>query len=285
MKKWLTALPVLSLLLFSCQKEIGFDSPTNPGNGGGNTNGDLLVRALQITPSTNDTNTISFKWDVSKRLLEYTSFGRVNGAPVSINITILRESDGKIKNIVSKSSFSQGVDSTVYTVHYQGNTSQLAYVLSTQYSPLGDFKDSSVFTYSSSGQVSSKETFAELFGPMEPLSKQEYTYDGNGNVLQIANYISDFAGGYISTSGSSYTYDAHKTAIQLGEESFMVLGPENVSKNNMTKYVTNAVSSGSTYTSAFVQQQFNSFDRPIQATLTVSPQPPGYNMKLFFFYQ
>jgi len=278
MKKLLLLFSVLMIVLVSCQKEIDW------GVGGGGTNGDLLVKALEITPATNDTNVVTFQWDANKRLLVYRSAGKVNGTVTDILYTISRLGDGKISKIVYKSSLFAGfVDSVVYEPHYLAASGRLSYVIDTQFTIIGTLIDSSAFTYNASGQVSSKESFIDFFG-MTPTGKETYTYDANGNVPTLTTFSPDGAGGWDLASTVTSTFDSHKTSVVLGEESYIILGATNVSKNNATK-VDNSVVAGNSYTGTYSQQQFNSFNRPTQSSLSVTPQPPGYDLKLLFYYQ
>lgn len=175
---------LLALVFASCQKEIDWSTGTSGGS-----NGDLLVKAHQITIATNDTNVLTFQWDASKRLLKYTSAGKVNGTLTDITHTITRLPDGKIQRIVSKSSLTAGfLDSTVYIPFYQAASSQLKYVIDTQYTLLGPILDSSVYVYNGSGQVTSKETFTDFLGFVVPSGKETYVYDANGSITTISNY-------------------------------------------------------------------------------------------------
>lgn len=273
----------LVIILASCQKEIDWNLPSGGGGtGGGNTNGDLLVRALEITPATNDTNTIIFQWDANKRLLQYKSSGKVNGINIQITHTINRLSDGKIKNIVTKSSATAGVlDSVVYTFYYTG--SQLSYVIDTQYTLVGLLRDSIGLVYDANGRISQKDTYLDFFGTASHTARETFQYDANGNVTNETVLIPDGLGGFDPGSVSTYTFTTHKNAAVLGEESYVVLGVSNVSPNYPASKVSDAA--GMNTTATFSQVQYNSFDRPTQANLSVTPQPPGYDAKVLFYYQ
>ncbi len=272
------------MVLFSCQKEIDFDFESPADGGVGNPNGNLLVKATQITLSTNDTNFIGVKWNSANKLIEYSTNGKVNGFPTKFTSTINRGSDGKIQTIVSKTELQNTImDSIVYKVSYKPATSQLAYVTSTQHSFLGDIEDSTFYTYNAAGRVVTKETHQALFGPMMPSVRQTYEYDGNGNVTKINSF--EFTGSGFAPSGTStYTYTTHKSAITLGEESFIILGGENVSVNGISKLETDATSSGNAYTLTTSNVVYNSFDRPSEAIISVTPNPPGYQVKVLYYY-
>ena len=270
---------LFSMLFFvSCQKEIDWGLAEN-------STADLLVKAVQVTPATNDTNTITFQWTASRKLLVYKSAGKVNGAATDILHTISRQSDGKITKIVSTSSLTAGfLDSTVYFPFYQSGSSQLSYVIDSQYTIIGTIMDSISYSYNGS-QVISKEIFTDLFGTLIPTGKQVYTYDGNGNITVVTDSIPNLSGGYDLGSTTNYTYDSHRSMVTLGEETFIVLDPVNVCKKNFTKQVVNDATGGVTSTTTGSQFQFNAVDRPIKFTLSVTPQPPGYDTKLTMYYQ
>jgi hypothetical protein len=212
----------------------------------------------------------------------------VQGTAVSILHVISRDNSGKITKIVSKSTFpSASADSAVYWPTYVTGTSKLAYVKAKQYGGfLGDINDSAVYVYNAAGQVTQREIFSDWLGSMEPTNKNTFTYDANGNLLVNTQYNADvLTGVYTQSAATTNTFGTHKAGLTLGEEAMISLDPVNLSKNEMVKQVTNAVQSGSTYTSTFSEQQYNAFDRPIKATLNVTPQPPGYTNKLTYFYQ
>lgn len=289
MRHLLTALAFIALLT-SCQKEISFDTdnPGNTGSGGtipGSTNGDLFVRGIQISPATNDTNILTCTWNSNKQLLTYNSDGRVQGVVIKINHTINRDATGKINTIISKTFMSGAIsDSVGYRYSYNGN--KVNYILSGRNTILGPQNDSTLLTYNSSNQVISKETFSDLFGSMDPLKKEEYQYDAAGNIRMVTTYTADFfTGAYLQSGQLVYTFDSHKAAVVLGEEAFSIIGAGNISKNNMTKLVTDNVSSGTAFTASVTTSSFNSHDRPIKSTFVITPQPPGYNQKVEYYYQ
>ncbi len=285
-----TLLVICSIVFFSCQPEVGFDSPSGgggSGGGGGNTNGDLLVKALEISLNTNDTNVITFKYDNNKRMTEYYSTGRLAGIDLDIRYTITRLADGKIQKAKATSSLtSLFIDSVIYNVHYVTGTDRMAYVLATTYSGfLGDFTDSTVQTYDASGKIIKQESYSALLGPYELSTKEDYIYDANGNITKTTVSEPDGSGGFDVVSTRVTTYDNHKAAIPMKEEGFIFLGAENVSKNNIVKCITDGSTSGTTYTTDITNQKFNSFDRPTEGKMIITPKPPGYDLKVLYYYQ
>ena len=282
--KIIAGLVVTGTLFFSCQKEITGDVKSG-GNGGtgGSSNGDLLIKGLGITTGTNDTTVSTFGYDANKRLIAYNSTGKANGTNIDLHYTITRLSDGKISRIVFKSAMQPGLDSGVYYPHYISGTSKLSYVIDTQFTSFGNLRDSVAYIYNSSNQITSKETFGTVFGISIPPTKATYAYDASGNLILMTIYASLGGGGYTQTGINNYTYNTHKSAGTFGEESFIFLGEAYVSKNDGTQGTINT--GGTIYTTTASQKQYNSFDRPTQAVTSLTPKPPGYDGKVFYYYQ
>jgi hypothetical protein len=278
----------LALAMVSCQKEITDGTPEQPGGGGtgGNTDGNRIVKGVQITPSTGDTNIVTIKWDANGKLLEYNSNGEVNNIVTAISVKISRAADGKINTIVTSSSLPNNfIDSIVTKVFYVPGSSKLAYSVGTSYSMFGEVADSALYTYNGAGKLITKENFLDFFGSMEPSTKQQYEYDGNGNVIKVLDFSHDGVT-YVADGTTINTYDGHKGPNTFEEaECFVSLGPALISVNNPIKTVSNAVSSGTTHTLIVTDLLFNSFDRPYSATLTLNPIPPGYVNKVTYYYQ
>jgi len=277
MRSILTSIVILlTLFIVSCQKELKWDDGSN---------GDLLVKILQVTPATNDTNTITLQWDAARRLMEYKSTGAVNGTATDILHRIIRNPDGSIKKIISKSSLTAGiVDSIVYSVYYQTGT-RLDYVIDTQYTIVGPIRDSIAFTYNPAGYVASKETHTDIFGTLTPTAKESYSYDAKGNLTIRDIFTPDGVGGFDPAAKTTYTYSIHKNATTMAEESYIAIGPDNVSKNFPTQSITDDLVTPASYSTSFTGTQYNQYDRPSKSSLSLIPVPPGYDMKLFFSYQ
>jgi hypothetical protein len=274
----------LALAIVSCQKEITDGTPEQPGGGtGGSSNGNRLVKLQQISTGGSDTNIITLKWDAAGRLWEYQSDGVVNTVATDILVKISRAADGKVNSIISKSTLSM-FDSSISKVYYVPGSGKLSYSTTTQYSTIfGDILDSSIYTYNGAGKLVTKESFMDFFGTMIPSTKQQYEFDGNGNVSKITDLSHDGTS-YNEEATTINTYNGHKAAVTYGEEeSFVHFGAMMTSVNYLDKQVTNAVSSGTTYTSIFSGSTYNSFDRPIKSTITTNPN--GLVGNVTYFYQ
>jgi hypothetical protein len=207
----------------------------------------------------------------------------VNGTLTDIKYVITRQSDGKIMKIHAKSSLSGGlIDSTVYFPAYDGN--KLAFVIDTQYSSIMDIRDSAAYSYNGLGQCTSIERYVDVFGSMQPITKNTFVYDASGNLVTEILLSPDGSGGWDLVSTTTYTYNSHKSAATLGDESFIVLPASNVSKNDCIKQeVTSLVGGNFIYT--LTGQTYNDNDRPKKVNISFTPQPPGYDTKVTYYYQ
>ncbi|NOT52925.1 MAG: hypothetical protein HOP10_16835 [Chitinophagaceae bacterium] len=280
MKRLLFISSVLMMVMVSCQKEIDLGT-------GANSFGDLLIKIQRVTPASGDTSIVNFQWDALRRLVKYSATGEVDNTPSDFTHVIARAADGKILRINSESAFSIA-DSIAYFPYYQSGSSRLAYVIDSQYTFAGTIMDSMVYTYNGGGRIIEREIFSGLPGFLFPTGKQAYTYDGNGNLTVIIDSIPDGVGGYDLSATTTITFDSHRPIYQAGEEAFIIadMDPVSISKNNSNKQTkVDALFPGNSYTATGSQYQFNAADKPIKFTMSMIPQPPGYDMKLTMFYQ
>ena len=273
MKKSLSA-AIFGLLFASCQKELDWGLHQD-------VDGDLLVKTLQITQETNDTNFITLQYDAEKRLIQYLSAGKVNGTATNISFKITRSADGKISRLVSKPG-TPGVDSIVYFPAYDGD--RISFCLDSTYTPFLDIKDSTVLTYNSFGFCTEIEQYTDLFGTMEKMSKRSFVYDATGNPVSEKVFAPDGLGGFELMDDVMYTYNDKKPAVKLGDESLIVFPITALANNDMTREEHDFVIAGERLVT-ITGQQYNAFNRPRQHAMTVVLPAPGYNLKLIHSYQ
>lgn len=306
----LTLAVLTSFVFVSCQKEISLDLGPNTGGGGtggggtggggstGGSNGDLLAKAVAITAGTTDTNIVTLTWNANKKLVQYKSTGKTNGFDVSGLYNITRASDDRIIKIYAEPfalfpGMPMTIDSTVYYVNYVGTSTKLKYVIATTYTAAINMNDSIVYTYNASNKVITKDTYREniLTGTMDIQAKETYAYDANGNLLSATNSIADPISGVLAPAGTTtmtYNTSAKPPAV-LGEESYIILAPENISVNRLTKKVQSGNAGGGsisgTMTATASVTQSNSFGRPTTGSISTTPVPPGYVLNYTYYYQ
>ncbi len=116
MKKLLTALPVVAIFLFSCQKEVSFEI-SSAGNG----NGDLLVKTVAVTGT--ETMTTLYTYDDQKRLSTITIDGVSGGMKTHSYQKFERDNAGRIVKVIQKVDM-MGIpsDTAIKTMHYPNAT-------------------------------------------------------------------------------------------------------------------------------------------------------------------
>ncbi len=290
LKTVITVLAV-SALIQSCKKsgDITPDDPTVTGN----TDGNYLVKAVNITGNGTDTNIVELKWNAVNKLSQYKSSGRSNGFPVEAVYDFYRNAAGNITKVKQVPfGIVSGFDSVISVVRYVSNSTKLLNVVSTSYSSFFDMKDSTTFSYNTANKVVTKTVYAEsFFSTGYELSRKETnTYDAAGNITKLVASV--YSGGVLSqTSTGTYTYDSHKAVAVIGDEAFIVPLQGAISPNNMIKSVQSYTASGetATTTTTLSQLSFNSFDRLYKCNLTSTLVAPNNNQTitgvLTYFYQ
>lgn len=287
MRKLIAACFVL-VAFASCQKEIDWSVSNSTQFPGGQTNGDLLVGGLQLSSNNRDTNRLTLSWDANKRLIRYQSAGRVNGVTLYLDTRIIRDTSGRIALMVSKSDTAAVfTDSTEHRIGYVAGTRRMEYSVSTQRGGFFDgSNDSTRYTYNAAGQVTATLTFNDFFGGYSISGRQDIGYDANGNIISVEDFVAmPFSTVYQKMATTTFTYDNQKAAATLGEEGWFLNSYSLLSKNNVIRTVSNAVASGTTYTTVASNLQFNSFGRPTRATITTTPANPPSVMNVTYFYQ
>ena len=282
----LYTLAAIALLFSSCQKEFK-DITITPGtgNGNGSSNGNLLVKGVSISGT--DTTTVNLVWSAAKKLTQYSIAGKSNGQAVDSRSDFQRDASGNIKKVVTIPLSAAGlIDSTVSIITYRPGTSQLAYIINTNYNVLFPLRDSTVFTYNAAGRVSTKELYMEnlLGGGWTKQFKNTYTFDAQGNLVTVVAGSVDALGNLTNTATTTNTYDSHLSAVTLGEEVFMMtgLGEETMSPNHVVSKTVSGSGVNGTFT--FSQTIYNASGRPVSENLTASGTTP-YSAKATYFYQ
>jgi hypothetical protein len=94
----------------------------------------------------------------------------------------------------------------------------------------------------------------------------------------------DGMGGFESVTVTTYTYNGHKSSVKLGEESIILFSVTAGASNELVKEeITSSLVDDQTRTIS--GQTYNAQDRPKQASIAITPQPPGYNLQVKYFYQ
>jgi hypothetical protein len=204
---------VLSVLFFSCQKEVDFIN----GGGGGSVSGNRLVRS--VSKEGTDSVVTVYTYNSTGKLINVKSTGVSGGQDAGNEYRYYRNGSGIITRTVqiNPNLVTAGIDSVVTIVHYaNGRYTSDVFSLS-----LFGFtvNDSTLHVYDASGKLIRDEEFQELVGvqPYELTAKTLYTYDASGNVKQIDFYSHDAATSSDDLIATlKYTFDTKTASISYG---------------------------------------------------------------------
>jgi hypothetical protein len=277
MRKLLVTISLLSIILFSCQKEVDFVNGSGGGGGGGTTAG--LLSKL-VSKSGTDSSILAFGYNSSKKLITL-SISDMTGEIIQQRAE--RNAQGIIQKVIIKSDIYQqvGLDSIITVVTSNGGR----YISEVTTFDLFGFilKDSIALIYDGTGKVITEKSYTDVgIGIYEEVGKVDYTYSGN-NVSTIKNYSYDASTGTY-TLEESYTYDQYDnkvSPIYFGMEAFVFGSPFFISSNNPTKStITYTGSPIENYTTTYT---YNTSNKPLTATSLV--QPGNTTTTATYYYQ
>lgn len=276
----LTFLCVIAVLLAaSCQKQYERPDITLPtgsggsGGSGGGGNGTLLTKMVVATAGL--TSTYEYSYDAAGQLSGISMNSLVGTQPLTYSWAFTRDNTGKMLQYTIKNNIPGfPANGITYKAHYPSGSNYFDY-LRADYTFSGTVtKDSFALTVVG-GRVTKVMTYGDYDNTgYVPVSGGNYTYDANGNVT-AEEELDDLTGtGVLKvTTKNEYTYDGKVNPLQLGQEGFILGASRYNSKNNcITQVNTNfsvtpAVKSSLSYTI-----QYNAANKPVSV---VSVDPNG----------
>ena len=286
MRKSVAGLAVIALCLQACKKEKSFD-PDAGDNTGGGTTGTLLTKAVTQLGD-DDSLSVFYGYDGQKRLVSYRYDGVVDGDNFTGETRLVRNTQGIVQNVVTKSSdlLGLGIDSMVYSVHYNTGSSRYTSSVLTFKDAGIIIKDSTAYSYNAGGKLSQSEEFFDdgVSGGYSKLSKTEYSYDAAGNVTKVKNYgYDDNTALYEAYDEDVYQYDTKINPVILGNEAFLLGDPLFASPNNVTKDTYTDLLDASYNDIVTNVYTYNTNNKPVTATITYQsegvPYPVAYTYK------
>jgi len=273
--KLLFAIAVVSFLISSCQKELGFED--NGGSGGSGT-GDLLAKI--VDSSGGETVTTEYEYDASKRLMREKITGSSQGININNDFRIVRNAAGIVTSTIQKDAelAMQGIDSAVAIIHY--NTSTQRYT--SRVAELSFFGvstiDSTVFIYDASGKVIRADDYIYIVSAgtdYELIAVTEYDY-GAGGVTETRFNIADFGnpGGPTELVATvKYTYDTKTSPLILPHgEAAAILRTDLAATANATKFdYIDVQGAGAENFNVTYVYTYNSKNKPATAVATENP--------------
>ena len=275
---------VFLLFLFSCKKEKSFD-PNNPNGGGGGTVSTLLAKTVTQLEG-GDSLKVTYNYDNQKKFIGYNTEETDAGDVYNSEVKFMRNAQGIIQNVVFKSwdLLVIGVDSVFYLVHYNTGTSRYTSAVLTYDDGINFFRDSTVFSYNSSGKINGSEEFYDDGSGYVKSAKTEYTYGASGNITKEKGYyFDDGSNSYIAYYQDDYEYDAKVNPLILGNEAFLFGEVSWVGSNNETKDTYTDLEDPDMNDVFTTTYTYNSGNRPLTDEMIIQsegiPYPTKYTYK------
>lgn len=277
-------LPLLLIVLFSCQKEIDWSTPPVVNNG------PVLYRIKSKTGSTDTTQTDYF-YDANNRIIRELINGTGSGQNLNNELIISRNGSGVITKTVQKAAALQaaGIDSVVTTYSYNASSSQYTYSVFELTVAGFTVRDSAVYTYGS-GRISKDEHYLLVIGLPIPLpavlsARNTYTYSADGkNLLSVATDAATMPGGPLTpATAQTFSVDTKVNALTILNEGVLLGRVGLYNANNNTKaIVTNTIDPSQDFTMD-ITYTYNTSNKPDSSYGTRSP---GGNVTASkYFYQ
>lgn len=269
----LSSIVLLSLFLFSCQKEESFEDGAVPGS--------TLMRIVTKVSDTDSTIT-SYGYNGSKLYVSKN----VNGDDYLFdgdNVKLTRNDQGVITKIEVTEQPSG--PTIAYTVNYDGSNKTYTSKTSTFTSSGITYKDSTAYIYNTSGKIIEEVYFVNdgSSGGYVEVEKFEYSYDGSGNlILMKDSYYDEASGNYDLVSEVAFDYDSKINPLNLGSEDILINDMTSTSANNVTKItITNTLDPTYNETISF-DYTYNAIDKPVSASVTFASL--GTPVPVYFYY-
>src|SRR6185295_5636063 len=253
---------LVTMVLFSCQKEIDFASA---GGGSGGTT-DVLLQKM-VSRSGSDSSTLEFGYNSSKKLMTLNTTDVTSGTTSLTRERVERNSQGIIQRLIIKDDQYQqlGLDSVVTVMEYSSGR----YVSKVTTIDLGIvvFRDSVALIYNAEGKVVTERVYDDLAtGNYEENSKIDYTYDGSTYSLVVTDSYDE--------------YDNKVSPMNIGFDAFVFDSPAMYSSNNPTRSSISDGSSSETFTTSYT---YNSSNKPLTGTSVI--QPGNSTTTASYYYQ
>lgn len=278
-------LAILSVGLFSCQKEVD-DIFADKGNNGsnGNTTG-LLVKTVAVTGS--DSLITLYTYDNQNRLETITIDGISNGIQMHTYKKYSRDASSRISEILQVvDQNGMASDTSVETVHYPNSGMEFDYTINPISMSGLTVIDSSVYTYSGDKMTSmTSDLSSPLLGSSLITTKTDFSYDASGNVASLKMY-SDLGTGVLSPiMNQTYTYGSAVNATWTstnGAQNFLLSGTPGADNKAFDKaQIDNLADPASSFTMN-ATYSLGTGGKPITAMITTTA---GQVTRYTFYYQ
>jgi hypothetical protein len=272
MRKIFAALPVLvSIILFSCQKEVSFNNGNGSGGGtgGGGTTGNTLVKTVAKTGT--DSVVTIYTYNANKKLINQKITGMQQGVDLGNEYRYYRNASGIITTYtqINPNLVQVGIDSVTTIIHYDAVSGRYTSTVA-ELSLFGfSVTDSTELVYDAAGKVIRTDVYQSipLIGGYDISLRVKYTYAANGNITQLDMYDATSGTDDLATT-IKYSFDAKTSALNVNamfaklSEAFAIGHGDWVSVNNATKVeIIDAATPANNQTST-ITYTYNSNNRP-----------------------
>jgi len=273
MKRLLMLTGISVVFLTSCQKEVNEDLNS------GNSNSGLLSKIGSKSDA--DSSTTTFAYNSSHKLVKISTEGTSGGQTDNADQSIVRNSQGVVTSIVSKSPglAQYGLDSLKTIVHIDGSGKYTSRVTTIDLIVL-IIKDSVALQYSVNNVLKEVEYFDDGTGYAE-IGRTEYTYSGN-NISSETVAQADDNGVLQPYYVVTYTYDNKVAPLILGNEGVAIGYSSFFSSNNIAKAVLEMTADPTQNSTITKTYTYNSGNKPLTA---ISIEQGGSSAKDTYTYQ
>lgn len=224
-----------SVLMFSCQKDpnVRLDDDQDPAS-------DSLLSRIESVHKAGgnpeDSTSIYFYYDADKKAnrVRLTYYDLLSGSVEEVNHYFTRNGAGQItKYVTVDHSRPSPDDSLVYNYFYESGKCTYSVCRKT-FSDGSVETDSTIYVYNGSGRIISEDLYIEdgSGSGFDFDSKNEYTYDGAGNILKRTGKYNPGTGLVISDE-TTYLYDAKINPSAFDIVDWMLIPDEADNPNNV----------------------------------------------------
>lgn len=270
MRSPLTVLAILSIGLFSCQKEVDniFSNQGTPNNTPG------LLRRMVIKDGS-DSSATNYIYNTANQLIGINIIEVSSGVATTKSNFFQRNSQGIIQKIITKASefAALGIDSAVSVVNYDATSRRYTSKV-LKLSILGlVLSDSLSYTYDASGKIISFDNYLDDGMGTTQASRLAFTYV-NGNVTTMKGYDLSSATPVLYLT-EVFEYDGKPSPLVLGNEAWVLNETEQwYSTNNWIKQTVNVVGDPDTHVITY-GHTYNASNKPVTVNLVSDGQPAG----------
>jgi hypothetical protein len=276
---------LITVFLFSCQKEVNWITTGNNSGGGSNTTGILLTKMVLKTGL--DSMVYTYGYNASKKIISMKQEGIDDqGDDVNNEYHYHRNASGMVTDysIISPDLVFYGIDSITVIVH-SNSSRYTSYVINVNI-PGYILLDSSSFVYNSSGKIIGEDLYESPSGDGSDYylaEKVNYSYTTRGDLSSLEIHDFDQSGTETFTASTfNINYDSKVNPIYAGNEGFALGQLSWVSPNNVVSQQLQDSNGSVDDQSVTFTYTYNNNDRPQTCVINVMPDNTVTNISYYY---